>query len=393
MCHKCFNDAVRETTAGALLAYVRTGQASTRTELRELSGLSRSAVAARVSALLEAGWLVEGGELASTGGRPPGGLDLRADAAVVVGVALGRSRAQLGLFDLHGRALHAESHDHAVGSGPDEVLPPVVDRLLNLLEDRTEPVLGVGVSLPGTVDPEARISLDSPVVRGWDGVPLQPYFEKATSAPVYLTNDSSALAHSELIGQTPPRDALVVKASTGIGLGLILDSRLVGVGRGVGGELGHTRHPDAEGRLCRCGATGCLESVAGGWVITQELREQHGLEARHVRDVAAAALDGHAAARSALRESGRRVGEVLAVAVNLLHPDTIVVGGDMGHAFDLWSAGLRESVYAAATAGTTRSLTFRPAAHGEDAGLVGCAALVVDHELAPAAVDARLRER
>lgn len=380
-----------ETSAGALLALVRAGRASTRADLGQQTGLSRTAVSSRVGALLTAGLLMESGELASTGGRPAGALLFRSDAATVVGVAVGRSRSQIGIFDLEGAVQETESHDHEVGSGPDEVLPPLVERLAGMLAGRTGPVLGLGLSLPGTVDPERRVSVDSPVMRGWGGVPLQPYVAGVTEAPVYLTNDTAALARSELLGHSPARNALVVKASTGLGLGLVADGRLVGAERGVIGELGHTRVTAAGDRLCRCGATGCLETIAGGWALTQELQES-GLPVRHVRDVASLALEGNPAARNALRQSGRHVGEVLAVAVTLLNPETVVVGGDMGRAFDLWSAGVRESVYGLATAGSTRDLTFRPATHGEHAGLVGCAATVIDHELAPEAVDSRLRE-
>ena len=84
------------------------------------------------------------------------------------------------------------------------------------------------MSLPGTVDPERRVSLDSPVMRGWDGVELAPYLSGVGDAPLYLTNDTSALARSELFGrEVPASDVLVVKASTGLGLGVIADGRLV----------------------------------------------------------------------------------------------------------------------------------------------------------------------
>ena len=91
-----------DTSPGALLALVRSGRAATRSELGRQTGLSRSAVASRVTALADAGLLLEGEELASTGGRPPGGLLFNVDAAVVLGVAVGRSRSQVGVFDLEG---------------------------------------------------------------------------------------------------------------------------------------------------------------------------------------------------------------------------------------------------------------------------------------------------
>lgn len=386
----CLTPGVNETTAGALLELVRTGRAATRADLARETGLSRTAVSARVTALADAGLLLEGAELASTGGRPPGGLLFNVDAAVVVGVAVGRSRSQVGLFDLDGRELARDSADHPVGVGPDELMPGVAGRLVDLLRDVHRPVAGIGMSLPGAVDPVRRVSVDAPVMRGWDGVELAPYLA-AVDAPFLLTNDTSALTRSELFARADaPRDALVLKASTGLALGVVADGGLVNGSRGVTGELGHTPVQAAGDLLCRCGSTGCLETVAGGWALVARLVEEGG-EARHVRDLVGLALSGDPRARSLLRESGRHVGELLAVAVNLLNPQVVVIGGDMGAAFDLYSAGVREAVYSRSTARATRELRFVPARHGESAGLVGCAALVIEHELSPAAVDRRLR--
>lgn len=381
-----------ETSAGALLELVRTGRAATRADLGRHTGLSRTAVAARVAALAEAGLLLEGGELASTGGRPPGGLVFNVDAGVVVGMAVGRSRSQVGLFDLDGRELARDSTDHEVGTGPEVLMPSVATRAKAMLAEVEPPVLGVGVSLPGAVDPDRRVSLDAPVMQGWDGVQLSPYLTDVLGeVPIHLTNDTSALARSEGFARADgPRDALVVKASTGIALGIVADGRLLQGDRGLTGELGHSRVDAAGDRLCRCGATGCLETVAGGWALVARLADD-GRPARHVRDLVDLALRGDAQARALLRESGRHVGETLAIAVNLLNPEVVVIGGDMGQAFDLYSAGVREAVYARATARATRGLTFAPARHGEAAGLVGCAALVIENELSVDAVDLRLR--
>ena len=180
-----------------------------------------------------------------------------------------------------------------------------------------------------------------------------------------------------------------MKASTGLGLGIIAGGRVLSGHGGGAGEIGHTKVDAASGRPCRCGDTGCLETVAGGWALVGRLAES-GRDVGHVRDLVGLALQGDAEARSLLRDSGRRLGEVLAVAINLLNPEAVVIGGDMAAAFDVYAAGVRESVYARASALATRDLQFRAATHGDRAGLVGCAALALDHVLSPPAVDARL---
>jgi predicted NBD/HSP70 family sugar kinase len=385
---------IRETaapaTAGELLDLVRTGRASTRSQLRLLTGLSRTAVTARVTALTSAGLLRLGEELASTGGRPPGALVFNRNAGVVLAVAVGRSRSQLAVLDLDGQELASDSRDHEVGIGPDELLPGVVQRLGALLDGVAPPVLGIGLSLPGTLDRARGLSIGSPVMTGWDGVALAPYFADLADAPLFVGNDADVLARAELLGGASGLDdLLVVKASTGLGLGIVAGGRVLSGHLGAAGEIGHTTVDAAAELPCRCGATGCLETIAAGWSLVARLAES-GQPVDHVRDLVALALQGDSFARGLLRDSGRELGEVLAVAINLLNPAAVVIGGDMAAAFDFYVAGVRESVYRRSAPLATRDLQFLPATHGDRAGVVGCAALALDHVLSPVAVDARL---
>ena len=379
-------------SAGTLFDLLRTGRASTRTALRELTGLSRTAVTARVQALSDLGLLLAGEELASTGGRPPGSLVLNAEAGVILAAAIGRSRSQVGVYDLVGRELSADSVDHAVGSAPDVVMPDVVRRLGVMLEGVEQRPWAVGVSLPGAVDPVRGCSLDSPVLPSWDGIPLADWLDELGDVPLLLANDAHVLAQSELLaGGLRPRDAVVLKASTGISIGIVADGRVVHGSRGGAGDLGHVKHEAATGLPCRCGSTGCLEAVAGGWAVVERLTAE-GLALTHVRELVAEAIHGDARARAAVREAGRATGEVLAGIVTTLDPGTVVVGGDLAPAFDLYVAGLREGVYARSSAFAARDLRFEPATFGAYSGLVGCAALALDHVLSPASIDARLKD-
>jgi predicted NBD/HSP70 family sugar kinase len=380
-------------SAGELLRLVRAGRASTRSDLRRLTGMSRTAVVTRVDALLRAGLLLPGQEEASTGGRPPGSLLFNRTAGVVLAAAIGRSRTQLAVLDLTGTELACDEAEHEGGAGPETVMPDVVERLRGLLAAVPDdaPVLGVGVSLPGSIDPARGISVDSPVVAGWDGVELAPYLEPLTRAPLWVGNDADVLALSELLGHARTYDdLLVVKASTGLGIGIVVGGEVVRGALGGAGEIGHT--PAGSGLPCRCGRSGCLETVAAGWALVAE-RAAAGRDVEHVRELVALAVAGEAEARGMLRESGRRLGETLAVAITLLNPSAVVLGGDMAGAYDTYLAGLRESVYARSTALATRDLVFLPSTYGDRAGVVGCGAMALEGALAPDAVDGWLSTR
>ncbi|KAA1426752.1 ROK family protein [Nocardioides antri] len=380
-------------SAGHLLELVRSGRARTRSELRRVTGLSRTAVVNRVDALAGAGLLLLGHELESTGGRRPGSLVFNKDAGVVLAAAIGRSRSQLAVFDLAGDELDATSFDHELGAGPDVVMPAVTERLQGLLDAIGRPLLGVGVSLPGAVDTDRGVSVDSPVLAAWAGVDLTPYFADLGGVPTYVGNDADVLARSERMGHAAVYDDLiVVKASTGLGLGIIAEGRVVSGHLGAAGEIGHTKVELADGLPCRCGDRGCLETVAGGWSLVKQVVEA-GRPIQHVRELTAMAVAGDPEAKHLLRESGRRLGEPLAVAINLLNPQAVVIGGDMAAAFDVYAAGVRESVYARASAIATRELRILPSTFGDRAGVVGCAAMALDQVLSPASVQALLDKR
>lgn len=373
-------------SVGEVFTLIRRQGEITRPEIAARTGLSRTAVASRLAALLDSGLVVECEPAASTGGRPATQLSFNADAGVVLSVAVGISRTRLAVCNLAGTVLALTDIDSEVALGPEDLMPDVVKGLDVLLEQFPgDPVYGVGLSLPGTVDAERGCSCGSAILRGWDGVALRPYFE-GIGAPVVLDNDANAIALAE---RGDCADVLVLKASSGLGAGIIAGGVLLRGADQAAGEFGHNKVLAAQGVPCRCGDTGCLEAVAGGWAIVRALQQQ-GRPVRHLRDVAELAHDGDPEARRMVRDSGRHVGEGIAPAVNLLNPALIVVAGDMAGVHDIFVAGLRETLYGNATAQATGALRVRPAAHGDRSATIGTALMVLDYVLSPAAVDALL---
>jgi predicted NBD/HSP70 family sugar kinase len=377
-------------TAGQVLRLIRERNATTRTEVGALTGLSRTAVASRVTSLVDAGLVVESDDGSAGVGRPPARLAFNAAAGVVLAAAVGRSRTQVAVCDLAGEPLAEADVEQEVGLGPDELMPRVVRALRDVLRRvrrEAAAVRGVGVSIPGTVNSDARCSQSSPIMTGWHGVPLDRYFTRLTGAPVFVENDTNVIALAERGGHLLKfADALIVKASTGFGAGIVSSGVILHGALGAAGEIGHVKYAPAKGIACRCGEVGCLEAVAGGWALVRNMRD-NGHDIAHIRDVAALAVAGDGDARREVRRSGRQLGEVLAAAVTLLNPAAIVIGGDLAPAYDVFVAGLRETLYRDASAIATRELQIVPATYGAQSGVRGCATLALDHILSPDAVD------
>lgn len=383
-------------TAGQVLQLILSGQANSRSEIGRITGLSRTAVTARVNQLMARGLVVEYPTTESTGGRPAGRLSFNASGGVVLAASIGRSRIQLAVADLGCSLLAEESLEADQASGPQQCLPSVVDRLYEMLSGcgrAMTDVRGVGVSVPGSVDLSQGAMVNSVALPSWDGVPLPPLFRRDPDIPVLVDKDLNVMAIAEQCGPLRDvRDLLVVKASTGIGVGIVSGGALQRGSLFAAGELGHIPLRDGTGVLCRCGQNNCLEAVAGGWAMVRALREA-GRDVHHVRDVVAIALKGDPEALGMIRDSGRRIGEVLAAAITLLNPETVIIGGDLAGAYEPFAAGLRETVYQRSTALSTRQLRILASTFGERQGLIGCAAMINHWITSEQAVDLGVAER
>jgi predicted NBD/HSP70 family sugar kinase len=382
-------------TAGEIFALIRQGAVATRTEIGRATGLSRTAVAARVDRLLTEGLVseVQGG--AVTGGRPAARLAFHAAGGTVLAASVGVSRTSLAVCDLAGTVLVQDSLRIRARSGPEPVMDAVADRLVGLVAQAgVDPagIRGIGLSIPGTVDSVTGCSIGVPVLPGWAGVPLPPLLAATFPVPVRVDNDVNVMAIAEQHAHPGIDDLLVLKVSTGIGAAVVSGGVLQRGAHGAAGEIGHTQVAAGPGMPCHCGNVDCIEILASGAALIRDLTGR-GRDVDTVSGVVELVRAGDAEAVTLVREAGRRIGEVLAGAVNLLNPAVITVGGDLVGAYEPLVAGIRESVFKRAVATATQNLRVEPGALVGRSGVTGCAILALDRVLSPAAVDELLSEK
>ncbi|MGV9568959.1 ROK family protein [Streptomyces nigra] len=388
-----------QVSAGELLQLVRSGRAVTRGALQQATGLSRATVGQRLDRLFRAGWLREGagGPVGSPlGGRPSITLEFDDSHAVVLAADLETRHARAAVLSLTGEILAEHGGTLVVEDGPDAVLGDLGHWFGELLEKaghRAEEVCGIGLAVPGPVDTASGRVVQPPIMPGWDGYDIRGRlaraFTEATGAPpvpVLVDNDANLMAYGEQRTGFPDCSAFVlVKVSTGIGAGVVVDGSLFRGIDGGAGDIGHIR-VGAEA-LCRCGSYGCLAAVASGGAVARRLAED-GVPAASGSDVRDLLAAGHPAASALAREAGRQVGDVLATVVTLLNPGVLMIAGDLaGTAF---LTGVRELLYQRALPRSTAHLHVVTSRLGERAGLVGAGALVVEHLYAPERVEERL---
>ncbi|MEU5667745.1 ROK family transcriptional regulator [Streptomyces longwoodensis] len=376
--------------AGALLALLRSGQAQTRAELVQLTGLSRSTVAQRVDALLDHHWIVPKGDAISSGGRPAVSFAFNAGARVVLSADVGTTQTRVAVTDLATQVLAERSHDVAITEGPEYVLKWLVQEFETLLAETGHSitdVCGVGIGLPGPVDHTTGRPVNPPVMSGWDGFDVPGWFQHRWKAPVLVDKSVNMMALSEHGALSPQVEHLLfVNVGTEISCGIITEHRLHRGAQGAAGDIGHIQVTTAPERVCRCGNLGCLEAVASGWAIADRLRDL-GEDVTDSRDVLRLVRTGNAAAMQMIRQAGRDIGEVLASLVNFFNPGAIVIGGALSDAGEHLLAGVREVIYSRSLPLVTQHLNIRVRQTGDRAGVVGASLMVIDHVLSPAAID------
>jgi predicted NBD/HSP70 family sugar kinase/biotin operon repressor len=382
--------ATREHEAmSALLALIASGRAVTRTELAAVCGLSRSTVTQRVNRLLDTGLVVEHGNGASEGGRPPTVLALTPGSGVLLAADLGATHARLAVADLGGGVMAESSEDLVIDDGPDRVLGRVRDGwrgLLASLDRATRDVRGIGIGVPGPVEFSTGTVVRPPIMAGWDGFRVPAFFADHRDVPILVDNDVNLMALGEhRAGRAAEDNLLYIKIGTGIGCGTVSAGRLYRGSAGAAGDIGHIRLPGHDQVVCHCGNTGCVEAVASGAALVRALRST-GLDVATARDVARLAAEGNTAARRALRVAAGQIGEILAAVVSFHNPGCILIGGAFTALGDEVLAEIKAVVYSRVLPLATRNLRIEAGPLGDRAAIGGAIALAQEHALSPRAL-------
>ncbi|MBE6477934.1 MAG: ROK family protein [Propionibacteriaceae bacterium] len=370
---------VREAEASELLRLIRHGEATTRADLQNRLGLSRVTLGKRLDRLLHSGLIEEAGQNASTGGRPRTVFQLDPKCGVLLGADIGSSQTRLAMTDFSGKVLAREARQLDVAGGPGAVLPWVRRQLRRMVEKRGADaggVLGVGVSVPGPVDPVSGRLVHPAIMPGWHGVDIAALLDDDfDGVPIAVGHDAQVAALGEYRTHwTNCESLLLLKASEGIAAAAVLGGDVHTGGMGVAGDFGHMRVP--KGQQCRCGRFGCLESVASGWAMRKRLDEA-GWTVNSSEELADLALRGDSLSIELVEQSAKIIGRSLGPVVAVLNPSVVVVAGAMANTRDVFLAPLREALQAMLPDDMTR-LTVVPASLGADVGVIGAALLAQD---------------
>ncbi|WP_432053795.1 ROK family protein [Streptomyces sp. bgisy022] len=378
---------MRRRNLSRVLHTVRAEGPLSRAAVASRIGLTRAAVSTLVDELIRSGLLDElGPERPGRVGRPGSALAVSGRGPAGIGAEVGVDHLAVCAVDLRGE-VRARTVRQAPNRGrsPEEVLGELaglIGRVIAEAEGQGLWPAGLAVAVPGLVARDARTVVRAPNL-GWQDTDLAALLPERL--PLTVANEANFGALAELwLGEDTPRDFLHVSAEIGIGAALVVDGRLLHGNRGFAGELGHVPvHPD--GPECPCGGRGCLEQYAGEDAVLRAAGLAPGED--RVGLLAGRADRGDTAVRRALHDAGTALGIALTGAVNLLDPESVVLGGALAGLAPWLLPSLRAEL-AGRTAGPACPVTVSPL--GPEGPLLGAAHSVVRSVLDdPAGVTAR----
>lgn len=326
-------DLIRDLNRTLVLNLVREHGGLSRAAIARLSGLSASTVTAITASLLDDGYLLEDEvTVAPDGagiGRPATLLRVDPTAGHVIGIKVTTDRLVSTVTDLAATPLAIATVPRGHQSDPDaigELFERAVTDVLEAARVSRERLLGIGIGVPGMVEPASGRVADSPLLE-WAHLDLIGLLETRLGLPVLLDNDVNTLTVAEQLFGAGRGLAhlLVVSIGRGIGMGLVVNGLVHRGAHGGSGEIGHVEVVP-NGPDCWCGRRGCLEAVAAEPAIIREVLATTG---RLVQpDDIAALADRQPAVAEILERAGRHVGRAIANVATVIDPERIVISGE-----------------------------------------------------------------
>lgn len=262
-----------------------------------------------------------------------------------------------------------QGYDHIIGQ---------VHKLVEMLaaESGLRPQY-LGIGHPGTLDPNTGL-IKNANTTALNGRPFNVDLERVIGVPIRLANDANCFAVAEaLMGAAPevlPNAEVVfgVIMGTGVGGGLVVRGKVINGRQGIGGEWGHNFLDESGGR-CYCGQIGCVETVISGPALERFYENESGRRLPLKDIVSLAEIGTDAAATLTMNRLVTYFGKAIAVVINIVDPDIIIIGGGVGNIDLLYKEGVAEALQHIFN--PRIDTIFRKPKLGDSAGVYGAALL------------------
>ncbi|MGV8885704.1 MAG: ROK family protein [Microbacteriaceae bacterium] len=380
----------RGNRSAVLRELLRNGE-TTRGQLASALALSPATVSNVVADLMAEGLAHETGSLPSEGGRPTVTLSIRPAGAFFIGADVGEHGVSVEVLDMsltpRSTVFRDVSSRSASPTELSEALYAAIDEAVAEAGSPTN-IYGVGLALPGIVESKGEIDETRAITiyaqsLNWPPTSIEAIYGRS-DIPVFADNGAKTLAMAETWfgAARDVSDGVVALLGRGLGLGIVIDGRILRGTASSAGEWGHTK-VSLGGPRCNCGGRGCLEAYVGGGAISRRWRDAGAQPSSNeelaLADLLNAASEGDTVATRVVDETIEILGLGLSNLVNLVNPERIVLGGWAGlklaemHLDDIAAATRSRSLERPAT-----QFDLVPSTIGRDGIALGAALLAVE---------------
>jgi predicted NBD/HSP70 family sugar kinase len=379
------SDTIRDINRQIVLNYVRERSPISRADISHETELQRSTVSHIVEELKDQG-LIDEVEGESTGGRPPLLLQLRTAGPIALGVDIGTKQTRVAISDLAGRVLDQEQFK--TNPSAEKTLEKILDCVHELIK-REKGIEGIGVSVPGMVEPETGNVIFIPHFR-WRDWDIAEQLKAATALPVKIDNDANAAALAELWFGRPEirevQDFVMVLVEEGLGTGIVFDGQVYRGEGGAAGEFGHMTIGANAPVACAAGGQECWEAFASERAavaryakLSRNGQNGAGISFLQLLD---SAEGGEKAAQSALLETARYLGIGISNIIKGLSPEVVILSGEIVRAWPLIAEELKRAVEEYSICRGLHGARIIPSTLGEAPTLMGALSLVLSSKFA-----------
>lgn len=327
-------------------------------ELSKELNASIPTVTRLIGELIEDGFLEDLGKTGTSGGRRPSIFGLNQAAGYFVGTDIRRHHVSIAVTNFKGKIVDYKEDVPFTLEGTEESLRKLSDLIkgnTDTLGIEQEKVLAYGINLTGRINHETGYSFSYFI---GEDKPLSQVLEKELGAPVFLENDSRAMAYGEYIcGEANnEKNMIFINLSWGLGMGMIIEGKLSYGKSGYSGEIGHFPMLD-NGKICQCGKIGCLETGASGSalhrIFVEKIKEGKvssisskfaDPEDIDIDDILEALMDEDMLAIECVEEIGSILGQATAGLINIFNPELVVIGGRLSIAKDYLMPPIKSAI-------------------------------------------------
>ncbi|WP_243124887.1 ROK family transcriptional regulator [Paraclostridium bifermentans] len=320
---------IKETNRKKIIKLLLEKNEVTKLDISRSLDISITTVSTNITELKKEGIVSDVRSLESTGGRKAMALKINENCRFALGIALTPRHVKLSLINLKKEVIgdirirHNKKDIESIIA----IAKENINKILNNKEISIDKLLGIGISIPGTVDSEEGI-IKNCYLLGAENYNLKKSFEEFNTT-IYIDNEANLSAYYEFLNKKDIlSNLLYVSITDGLGLGIIIDGKIYRGSNNAAGEMGHIKIIIG-GKSCKCGSQGCLESYTSKNVLIEDFNEISNEKLNDIEEFISLFEKGDKTTKEVLERYFNILGIGIANLTMLLDPSSVVLGGDI----------------------------------------------------------------